>query len=238
MPDWYKIQNKAGDVGELSIYGPITDEKWFDEDVTPTSFKEELNKLKGSKQINMYVNSPGGGVFAGMTIHSMLKRMAAPITAYIDGIAASIASVLVMAADKIIIPKNGMMMIHNPIGMAYGDAVELRKEADLLDRVKATIVSVYKDRTKRTEGEISKLMDAETWMTGKEAAEAGFADEVAGDLDIKACLSDKKAIVNGLEIDFSRFRSFPSDKIIENENKSRRLAELQNRHKELMNKYK
>lgn len=215
MPnEWLKIQNKKDDneTGEVYLYGVITDEKWFDEDVTPTWFKDQIAKLKNLKNINLYINSPGGGVFAGMAIYNIINRLTADITAYIDGLAASIASVVAMAADKIIMPKNALMMIHNPMGCACGYAEDLRKEADLLDRVKVSIMSTYQDRTKKDEKKISAMMDAETWMTGEEAVKNGFADVLEEKKDIKACLTDKKLVINGLEVDINAFKTFPKDR--------------------------
>jgi ATP-dependent Clp protease, protease subunit len=214
MPqNWLKIENKSDGAGEIFIYGTITEEKWFDEDVTPSWFKDQIAKLKDLKNINLFINSPGGGVFAGMTIFNIINRMTATVTAYIDGLAASIASVIPMAADKIIMPKNALMMIHNPLGVAVGDAVEMRKTADLLDRAKTAIVSTYTDKTKKDEKAISAMMDAETWMTGEEAVKGGFADALEEKRDIKACLTDKKLIINGLEVDIAKFTAFPKDRI-------------------------
>ena len=215
MPnDWLKIQNKKNDAetGEVFLYGVITDEKWFDEDVTPSWFKDQVAKLKNMKNINLYINSPGGGVFAGMTIYNIINRLTADVTAYIDGLAASIASVVAMAADKIIMPKNALMMIHNPVGIAMGYADDLRKEADLLDRVKISIMSTYKDRTKKEEKKIFDMMDAETWMTGEEAVKNGFADVLEDKKNITACLTDKKLVINGLEVDLDKFKTFPKDR--------------------------
>jgi ATP-dependent Clp protease, protease subunit len=213
MPqEWLKIENKSDEIGEVYIYGLITDEKWLNEDVTPTWFKDQIAKLKNFKNINLYINSPGGGVFAGMTIYNVVNRMSAEVTAYIDGLAASIASVVAMAADKIIMPKNALMMIHNPMGIVMGYAEDMRKEADLLDRVKSSIMSTYKDRTKKDEKKISAMMDAETWMTGEEAVRDGFADVLEEKKDIKACLDNKKFIINGLEVDVDKFKTFPKDR--------------------------
>jgi ATP-dependent Clp protease protease subunit len=214
MPqDWLKIQNKKDDkdTGEIFLYGIITDEKWFDEDVTPSWFKDQIAKLKDFKNINLYINSPGGGVFAGMTIYNIINRLTSKVTAYIDGLAASIASVIPMAADIIVMPKNAMMMIHNPWSAVAGDAAFFRKEADMLDRVKTAIVSTYKEKTNKKEDEISALMDAETWMTGEEAKKGGFTDVLEEKKDIKACLNGGKFIINNLEVDIDKFKSFPKE---------------------------
>jgi ATP-dependent Clp protease, protease subunit len=211
MP-WFNVISKDdGAAGEIHLYGQITDEKWMSEDVTPADFRDKMATLKNAKRIDLYVNSPGGGVFAGMTIHNMIARHPAEVIAHVDGIAASIASVIVMAADKIHIPKNGMMMIHNPMGVAMGDAEEMLKTAELLEKVKDTIVATYVEHTKGDEKKIRKMMDAETWMTGEEAVELGFADVLEESVSVTACAD--KAIINGQEVAFDSFRAFPKDRI-------------------------
>lgn len=237
MPNWIKTQNKAGDTGEIYIYGPITDEKWLTEDVTPTWFKDELARVKGSKAINMFINSPGGGVFAGLTIYNMLKRFTAPINAYIDGLAASISTVIAMAANKISIPKNAMMMIHNPEALCMGGASDMRQTAELLDRCKKSIMNTYSEKTKKPEDELGKLMDAETWFTGQEAVDAGFADEAVGSVDLQACISDKKITVKGIEMNIDNFKRFPVDYIKRQEETNRRIKDFETRHKKLIISY-
>jgi len=208
MNEWLNIKNAAGNVGEIHIYGMITDEKWFEEDVTPGWVKDQMAKLKDSKLINIFINSTGGGVFAGMTIYNMIKRFTADTTTYVDGVAASIASVIAMAAKKVVMPKNAMLMMHNPLGLVVGYAEDMRKEADLLDRIKTSIASVYVDKTKKPEKEILDMMTAETWMNGEEAVKSGFADVLENGKSIKACLQGTRAIVNGIEMDFGNFKSF------------------------------
>jgi len=208
-PEWFKVLNKGDDAGEIYIYGLIVEEKWMDEDVTPSWFKDQVAKLKKLKAINLFVNSPGGGVFAGLTIYNIINRLEATVTAYIDGLAASIASVVVMAADKIIMPKNALMMIHNPWGCACGSAADMRKEAEILDRAKLSILSTYAGKTKKPESELSRMMDEETWMTGTEAKNLGFSDILEEKQEIKACLDGQKFIVNGVEVDIEKFKSFP-----------------------------
>jgi ATP-dependent Clp protease, protease subunit len=210
--DWLKINCKSDDAGEIYIYGIITDEKWFDEDVTPSWFKDQVAKLSKLKNINLFINSPGGGVFAGLTIYNIINRLTATVTAYIDGLAASIASVIPMAADKIIMPKNALMMIHNPVGCVCGTAEDMRNEAGLLDRAKLSIISTYENKTKKEQKIISKLMDAQTWMTGEEAVAGGFADVLDGAKDIKACFEGDKISINGLLINPNDYKSFPIDR--------------------------
>ena len=212
-PNWLTINNKGNDTGEIFIYGEITDEKWFEEDITPSWFKDQMAKLSDFKNINLFINSPGGGVFAGITIYNIIKRQAAKVTAYIDGLAASIASVIPMAASKIVIPKNALMMIHNPIGIAIGSSEDMRKEADLLDRVKLSIKASY-GRTKQKDDVLAKMMDEETWMTGEEAVKNGFADVLDEKKDIKACFQGDKFNINGLNVNIEKFNMFPKDRIL------------------------
>jgi ATP-dependent Clp protease, protease subunit len=212
--EWLKITNKNADTGEIYIYGLITDEKWMEEDVTPTWFKDEIAKIGKLKNINLFINSPGGGVFAGLAIYNTIKRLSSNVVAYIDGLAASIASVIPMAASKIIMPKNALMMIHNPIGIAMGSAEDMRNEADLLDRVKTSIISTYAEKTKKDEKSLGKMMDAQTWMTGTEAVAGGFADVLDEEKKIAACLNDGNFVINGLKVNLDNFKTFPKDRFI------------------------
>lgn len=215
--DWLKVTDKGNESGEIYIYGPITDEKWTEEEVTPFWFKDQIAKLSKIKNINLYINSPGGGVFAGLTIYNIIKRLSANVTAYIDGLAASIASVIPMAAAKIVMPKNALMMIHNPIGIAVGTAEDMRNEADLLDRAKLAIRSTYENKTKKAEKIISDMMNAQTWMTGEEAVTNGFADILDEQKDMKAYLDGEKFTINGLNVDLSNFKTFPKNRFNSND---------------------
>jgi len=208
---WFDVKNKE-DTGEIYIYGDITSAKWIEEDVTPTWFKDQINKLKGMKYINLFINSAGGGVFAGMAIYNILKRQTAKITARIDGIAASISSVIAMAADEIIMPKNALIMMHNPYSIMIGDANDMRKEADLLDKVKSIIVGAYKDKSQLSDEKIITMMDEETWLTGEEALKIGFADTLEKNKEVSASIKNNKYIINGMEIDPEKYKLFPKDK--------------------------
>jgi ATP-dependent Clp protease, protease subunit len=212
----YGITTNSVDVvtGEILIYGDIVDAKWLDTDVTPKDFKDEMDKLNDKKIINVYINSGGGGVFPGMAIHNILKRAKAETFAFVDGIAASIASVILQGAKNRIVTKGSMVMIHNPSSVAWGDAGVLRKTADALDKVKEAIVSAYSDRTKMKEVELRAMMDEETWMTGEEAVTFGFADTLTDGKEYTNCIDlDGTAIFNGQKIDISKFRSFPKNSL-------------------------
>lgn len=228
MPQkWLKIENKSDDKGEIFIYGDITDEKWYDEDVTPKWFKEEVDRLKGFKNIDMFVNSGGGGVFAGMAIYNILKRVDATVTAYVDGIAASTASWLIQAADKVVMPENALMMIHNPMTFAFGNATEIRKTADTLDKIRDVIVDSYSRNEKLDRDKIVELMDVETWMDGNEALEYGFIDEVIPAKKITSSIDNAKkiAVINGIEIDTSKFQKFPKEQKQPNTNNFKRIID-------------
>jgi len=213
LKSWISIKNKADNRAEISIYGPITDEKWYEEDVTPSEFRDKMAEIKDAKYIDLYVNSPGGGVFAGQTIYNIIKRHPANVTAHVDGIAASIASVILMAADEIVVPQNAMIMIHRASAIAIGDAEDMFKMAEALERVENTIVSVYQEKTGLDEDKIKELMAAETWMNAGEALELGFADSIDAKMSIAASIRDNIAIINGQEIDVSQYRSFPHDRV-------------------------
>lgn len=152
------------------------------------SFKEELDDLGEINTLNIYINSPGGDVFEGNTIMNMLKRKKCTKNVYIDGLAASIASVIAMAGDKIIMPSNSMMMIHNAWTYAAGNSNELRKLADDLDKVNASIRQTYLDKAgdKLDEETLITLMDNETWLTAQECYNYGLCDVVGEDKNIAA----------------------------------------------------
>ncbi|MBE2905399.1 head maturation protease, ClpP-related [Anoxybacillus flavithermus] len=169
-----QVKNFTETSADLYFYGDIVSSwwgAWDDTDQYPSSVRDFLNEAKG-KNLNIYINSGGGAVFAGMAIYNMLKRHEGYKTVYVDGVAASIASVIALAGDKIIIPANAYFMIHKPWTMAIGNANELRDMADTLDTVEEGILNVYKEHLVNGIDieTIKEMMDQETWMTGEEAA--------------------------------------------------------------------
>lgn len=208
---FWQFRNAADDsnVGELLIYGIIGD--WLFDDVNPKEFKKELDDLGDVEEIRVFINSDGGDVFAGQAIHSMLKRHKAKVSVYIDGLAASIASVVAMAGDTVYMPKNAMMMIHNPWTIALGDANEFREMAEILDKVRESIIIAYQQKSDLDREEIIELLDAETWMSAEEAVEKGFADEIEETKKVAALFdrNNKKLIMNDQEHDLSRFHKLP-----------------------------
>ncbi len=160
----------------LELNGTIAGESWFDDDVTPQLFKEELNAGNGG--ITVWINSPGGDCVAAAQIYNMLSNYAGKVTVKIDGIAASAASVIAMAGDTVLVSPVSMMMIHNPATIAWGDSAEMQKAVAMLDEVKESIINAYEIKTGLDRKKLSKLMDAETWMDANSAVEYGFADGI------------------------------------------------------------
>jgi ATP-dependent Clp protease protease subunit len=179
------------DVGNIDLYGEISDVSWWGDEITPTQFKSDLDKLGDIKNLDIHINSGGGDVFAGFTIYNILSRHSAHKTVYVDGLAASIASLIAMAGDEIIMPTNSMMMIHNAWAVTAGNAKELRDMADELDKVDGLLRSTYVNKTGMSEDEIADLMANESWFTAEEALEKGFATSVEESVKIAASL-DKK----------------------------------------------
>lgn len=160
----------------LELHGTIAEESWFDDDVTPQLFKDELNA--GSGDITVWINSPGGDCVAAAQIYNMLTQYKGNVTVKIDGIAASAASVIAMAGNKVLMSPVSMMMIHNPATVAFGDHVEMQKAIDMLAEVKESIINAYVIKTGLSRAKLSHLMDAETWMDANKAVELGFADDI------------------------------------------------------------
>ena len=171
---------------EIEMYGTVFEDSWWSSEsaVTPRNISKKLNNIKKGEDINIYINSPGGSVFGGMAIASMLQRLKKEhkINIHIDGLAASIATVITSVADKISMFPGSMYMIHNPWAMQMGDHVDMQQMANTLEKIRDSIILVYKDRIgdKHTDEALVKLMKDETWMTAKEAVDLGFADEVTG----------------------------------------------------------
>lgn len=166
----------ALDARVLHLDGVIAEETWFDDDVTPALFAEELNA--GSGDVTVWINSPGGDVVAAAQIYNMLREYPGSVTVQIDGLAASAASVIAMAGETVVMSPVSMLMIHNPATMAVGDKDELGKAITMLDSVKESIINAYQAKTGLSRAKLAKLMDAETWMDARAALELGFADEI------------------------------------------------------------
>jgi ATP-dependent Clp protease protease subunit len=160
----------------LFLNGTIAEESWFDDDITPQLFKDEL--MSGSGDITVWINSPGGDCVAAAQIYNMLMDYKGNVTVKIDGIAASAASVIAMAGTKVLMSPVSMLMIHNPMTVAMGDTAEMQKAIEMLGSVKDSIINAYEIKTGLSRAKLSHLMDAETWMDATKAMELGFADAI------------------------------------------------------------
>lgn len=204
---FWEIRNETeSEAAEILLYGEICSVPWADDDVTPKQFAEDLKNL-GGKDIVLRINSPGGDVFAAQAIYNQLKTYKGGITARIDGMAASAATLITCAADKVIMPDNGIFMIHNPTCIVIDnmDAVRLHALGSRLETVKQTIVNVYMQKCKNiTENKLKDMMNAETWLTADEAMEYGFID-VKSDEAVEMALNGASAMINSLEVDLTRY---------------------------------
>ena len=184
MKKFWKWKNQAqenpaeGTPPERTLYlnGTIAEESWFDDDVTPQLFKDEL--FAGTGDITVWINSPGGDCVAAAQIYNMLMDYKGSVTVKIDGIAASAASVIAMAGNKVLMSPVSMLMIHNPMTVAMGNTEDMQKAIEMLDSVKESIINAYEIKTSLSRAKLSHLMDAETWMDANKAIELGFADEI------------------------------------------------------------
>ncbi|MDU6116093.1 MAG: Clp protease ClpP [Paeniclostridium sordellii] len=192
-----EIKNQTEEKAELYFYGDIVSDSWSswwaDEDKCPQDVSDFLKELENSQNVDIYINSGGGSVFGGIAIYSMLKRHKGKKTVHVDGLAASIASVIALAGDKVIIPKYANFMIHNPLTFLFGgyNAKELNEIVGVLESCKESILNIYMDHVKEgvTREEISELMNQETWFTGERAAEY-FNIDVEEEFEAVACSSN------------------------------------------------
>ena len=196
---------KDEDTGSRTLYlnGTIAEETWFDDDVTPKAFKDELNA--GAGDIVVWINSPGGDCVAASQIYTMLMDYKGNVTVKVDGIAASAASVVAMAGTTVLMAPTALMMIHNPLTVAIGDSAEMQKAIDMLSEVKESIINAYEIKSGQSRTKISHMMDAETWLNANKAVELGFADGILedekkkqlGDLEASFAFS-RRAVTNSL----------------------------------------
>ena len=197
--NWIKDEDSGGRV--LFLNGEISDETWFGDEVTPAAFRSELEE--GEDDITVWINSPGGDVFAAAQIYNMLMDYPHDVTVKIDSIAASAASVIAMAGTTVLMSPVAMMMIHNPATIAIGDSAEMQKAIAMLDEVKESIMNAYEIKTGISRAKISHLMDAETWLNASKAKEMGFADDILFDADQsveppEAMMFSRAAVTNSM----------------------------------------
>lgn len=176
MEKFWNFKNSDTEEAELIFNGPISDETWWGDEITPAMFRDELSKVKGN--LTVWLNSPGGDCFSASQIYTMLHNHNGKITVKIDGIAASAASVVAMAGDETLISPTGMIMIHNPMTFASGNKSDMEKAIAVLEEVKESIINAYVRKTNLSRNKISRLMDEETWMNAEKALQLGFVDGI------------------------------------------------------------
>lgn len=208
MPSkFWQVKNEVNGNSEILLYGPIAGESsWWGDEVTPRSFAEDLESL-GGRDVTVRINSGGGDVFAAHAIHNQLVAYKGRVTVVIDGLAASAATIIAVAGDRIIMPANALFMIHNPaIGLSdYYGADELLKTAEALNTIKGSIVAAYRKRCKASAEELAAMMDAETWMGAAECLEKGFVDEIQG--SVSPVLNGSSLVVNSVDFDLKKFKN-------------------------------
>ena len=199
---WNWVKNEDG-IRTLYLDGAIAEESWLGDEVTPKQFKSEL--VSGEGDITIWINSPGGDVFAAAQIYNMLMDYKGKVTVKIDGVAASAASVIAMAGGEVFMSPVSMLMIHNPMTIAIGDAEEMAKAIAMLDEVKESIMNAYEIKTGLSRARISHLMDAETWLNAKKAVELGFADDIlfadgasTGNVVLDGMIFSRQAVTNSI----------------------------------------
>lgn len=205
---WNWVKNEDGRT--LHLDGVIAEESWFGDEVTPKQFKSELNNDGGN--ITVWINSPGGDVFAASQIYNMLMDYKGDVTVKIDGIAASAASVIAMAGGEVYMSPVSMMMIHNPMTIAFGDTAEMKKAIQMLGEVKESIINAYELKTGLSRTKLSHMMDDESWFNSKKAVELGFADAIMFQEESNQDSSDEGIIYNKMAVVNSFLHKLPQKK--------------------------
>ena len=213
--NWVRDEN---DERTLYLDGAIAEETWWGDEVTPQMFKNDL--MAGSGSITVWINSPGGDVFAAAQIYNMLMEYTGQVTVKIDGIAASAASVIAMAGGEVHMSPVSMMMIHNPATIAIGDSEEMLKAKALLDEVKESIINAYELKTNLSRTKLAHLMNQETWMNAHKAVELGFADTVlyteeSPQDNQEGLIFSRMAVTNSLLSKFPKAKQKPTGTPIE-----------------------
>jgi len=173
---WNWVKNEETNETELIFNGPISEESWFGDEITPALFRDELAKISGN--LTVWLNSPGGDCLAASQIYTMLRNHKGKVTVKIDGIAASAASVVAMAGDETLISPTGYLMVHNPATIAMGNRADMEKAIDLLDEIKEGIINAYEEKSGLSRAKIAHMMDEDTWLNAKKALNLGFVDGI------------------------------------------------------------
>ena len=207
---WNVMRNEEEKSAELILYGSIGhDEDW--DDISDKAFKQDIENLGDVENITLHINSPGGSVFSAIAIANTLKNHKAKVTANIDGIAASAATIITSACDIVRMPKNAHFMIHTPMTFAYGNNQDMEKTLNMLNKVKDSIIETYLYKSNTDKETLSELMNEETWMDAETAKEYGFIDEIINE-EIEEEIIENKLIINNMAFDISKFKNFKAEK--------------------------
>ena len=192
---WYNIQNKAGKPADVYIFDEIGTYG-----ITAQEFITDIKDLKDTP-INLRINSLGGDVFDGMAMYNVIKRREAKTTVYIEGIAASIATIISLGADEVVMAENSLFMIHNAWGGTMGEAKDMRKTADTLEKITGELTDIYRKKTGLSYDALAEMMDEETWLNANEALEMGFIDTISDSIKVAA------------KYDVSKFKNITQEEI-------------------------
>jgi ATP-dependent protease ClpP protease subunit len=190
LTEWFAIKNQTAQSADIFLYDEISP---YVPGHNALDVSALLGNLKDVPTLNVRINSPGGSVFDGMAIYNALARHPGTVITHVDGIAASIASVIAMVGKEIHMADNSMIMIHDPSAFVFGDAAELRKQAGVLEQIKETIINVYVGRKKKSKPDedtrdvIAKMMSDESWFTAEQAKDMGFATDITSAMKLAAC---------------------------------------------------
>jgi ATP-dependent Clp protease protease subunit len=204
------LAGKTKNTAQINIHGTIGT-SWWDESVSASQFAKDLMNLGDIDEITVSLNSGGGSVFDGLAIRSTLKNHKAWVIMRVDGWAASIASIIMTAGDEIIVSLGSQVMIHNPMNSVFGNAEELRKQADVLDHIRDSLIEVYQSKTTLSKEELIDMMNKETWMSADEAVFKGFADRTERNTAVALSMMGAVAMVNGVQMDLSGYKRPPKN---------------------------
>lgn len=211
-----KVNNNG--IGELYIYGDIADTKWWNEDITPIQIKNALDDMGEISQLDIHINSYGGSVFAGNAIVNLIgnykKKRKCAVNTYIEGIAASMASGISTVGDKVYMANNSLYIVHKPLSEVKGNANDLEKAIEMLNKAEETLVVNYMKKFNGTEEELRQMLSDETWLTAEEAQGYGFVDEITDSVEIVASVKSNSLIINKMEFDNSKIADIIKDKKI------------------------
>lgn len=228
---WWRAVKKKGNKAEILILGDIGSSWWAS--VNTQQIRKELADFDDVEEITLRIDSPGGSVFAGIGLYSYLKDHKAKKKVYIDGMCASIATVIAMSGDEIYMNNASQFMIHNPWTIAVGEAKELRHDAEVLEGLKDSIINAYMTKTNLTKEELVKAMDKTTYYNAKDALAAGFITEITHTIDAKNCLEDWDMTYSNYEKNYNK--NTLDIQITENEERKMTLKEIQDKHPDIYN---